>query len=369
IAFLLKVSGTFSRGSVFAFFGTGLIVVAGLRVFAPRWLAERQLQSAFAGRDVLVIGARNQTALQSLKEAMQRAGCQPTVIEVVADSDAPAEFEARRVRDLAMDLARTSGHGEIYVAAGGIPDSLLKPLLLGLQKIPRSVRLVPDAATERLFHFPVTVVGQTVAVELQKAPLNRLQRAIKRGIDLTIAVPALVVLSPFMAAIAALIAMGSRGPVFFRQERLGYRGKPFAILKFRTMTVLENGEEIEQARQNDWRVTRVGAWLRRASLDELPQLINVVRGQMSLVGPRPHASAHDAFYSKLIPNYELRQHVKPGITGWAQVNGYRGETPTVDTMEKRIEFDVWYAKNQSVMLDWQILLRTIVEVFRQRNAY
>ena len=135
------------------------------------------------------------------------------------------------------------------------------------------------------------------------------------------------------------------------------------------MCVLEDGDSVTQASRDDQRVTRVGRWLRKSSFDELPQLLNILRGEMSLVGPRPHAVAHDELYAKLIENYELRQHVKPGVTGWAQVNGLRGETPTVDLMFRRIEFDLWYAANSSVMLDLQILVRTLFTVLRQDNAY
>jgi lipopolysaccharide/colanic/teichoic acid biosynthesis glycosyltransferase len=172
-----------------------------------------------------------------------------------------------------------------------------------------------------------------------------------------------------MIAIAVAVRLDSKGPIFFRQRRLGYRGKAFEIYKFRTMDVLENGADITQARKGDARITRIGRALRSASLDELPQLFNVIRGDMSLVGPRPHAVAHDHFFASLIGNYELRQHVMPGVTGWAQVHGLRGETATTAMMRKRVEFDLWYVKNASLLLDLQILARTAVEVFRQRNAY
>jgi lipopolysaccharide/colanic/teichoic acid biosynthesis glycosyltransferase len=157
--------------------------------------------------------------------------------------------------------------------------------------------------------------------------------------------------------------------MLFRQERLGHRSHPFRILKFRTMRVMEDGESVIQAAKNDSRITRVGRILRRTSIDELPQLVNVLKGEMSIIGPRPHAVAHDKLFSKLVDNYELRQHVKPGITGWAQVNGFRGETPQVELMRTRIEMDIWYATNCSLLLDAQILLRTSYELFRQRNAY
>jgi putative colanic acid biosynthesis UDP-glucose lipid carrier transferase len=198
---------------------------------------------------------------------------------------------------------------------------------------------------------------------------NRLQQFLKRGCDLAVALPLFVLLAPLMLAIAILIRLDSAGPALFHQKRLGKDGKPFEIVKFRTMTVLEDGDNVTQVRKGDARVTRLGRWLRRSSLDELPQFFNVIAGDMSLVGPRPHAIAHDRLYATLIKNYQLRQAVKPGITGWAQVNGYRGETPAIEDMAERVTFDIWYARRASIALDLKILLRTPFEVFRQRNAY
>ncbi|MGC9953051.1 MAG: sugar transferase [Rhizomicrobium sp.] len=191
----------------------------------------------------------------------------------------------------------------------------------------------------------------------------------KRLLDVAIAVPALIVLAPLLAFLALLIRLESPGPALFRQKRLGYRGRPFDILKLRTMKVREDGETVTQAHPDDARTTRIGRWLRTFSVDELPQLINVVKGEMSLVGPRPHARAHDAFYARLIADYQRRQNVRPGITGWAQVHGLRGATPTVDSMSRRVDFDVWYANHASFVLDLKILLRTPLEVLRRRNAY
>jgi exopolysaccharide biosynthesis polyprenyl glycosylphosphotransferase len=200
-------------------------------------------------------------------------------------------------------------------------------------------------------------------------PADGHQRILKRALDLAVAITVLVLFMPLMAAIALWIARDSAGPVFFRQTRRGLGGKPFDILKFRTMTVLENGDAVVQATENDPRVTRAGRFLRKSSLDELPQLLNVIRGEMSLVGPRPHALAHDEYYGRLIGGYTLRQAVKPGITGWAQVHGLRGETPTLDSMKRRVLLDAWYASNASLSLDFEILLRTPPEMLRGRNAH
>ena len=162
-------------------------------------------------------------------------------------------------------------------------------------------------------------------------------------------------MAPLFAAVGLLIKLESPGPVIFRQDRKGFNGRVFTIFKFRTMNVLENGRVIPQARTNDARVTRVGRILRATSIDELPQLINVLLGQMSLVGPRPHAIAHDDGYTELIANYAFRQHVKPGLTGWAQVNGFRGETSRLELMERRVDCDLWYIRNWSFWLDLRII--------------
>jgi len=191
----------------------------------------------------------------------------------------------------------------------------------------------------------------------------------KRALDLALAVPALILLTPLMIVLSILIRAGSEGPAMFRQTRLGLNGAPFQILKFRTMTVLENGPVIKQAEEGDVRVTKVGAWMRRLSLDELPQLINVINGDMSLIGPRPHALAHDRFYGREIAGYDMRQNVKPGISGWAQVHGHRGATVTVSRMRERLAYDVWYSRNATFALDVKIIIRTIGEVLSQRNAY
>ena len=178
-----------------------------------------------------------------------------------------------------------------------------------------------------------------------------------------------VALAPLFAAVAILIRLESTGPLIFRQHRKGFNGREFTIFKFRTMNVLEDGRIIPQARRNDPRVTGIGRIFRATSIDELPQLINVLRGHMSLVGPRPHAVAHDDGYTKLIANYAFRQHVKPGLTGWAQVNGFRGETARLELMERRVDCDLWYIRNWSFWLDLRILILTGFELVRRHNAY
>ena len=190
----------------------------------------------------------------------------------------------------------------------------------------------------------------------------------KRALDVAVAGAALVISAPLLILTMLAIKLDTPGPVLFRQTRRGFNGRNFKILKLRTMSVLEDGETIAQATRRDPRVTRVGAWLRRTSIDELPQLWNVLRGEMSVVGPRPHAVAHDSIYDAVIDKYAFRHHVKPGLTGWAQVNGHRGETPRVAMMAARVEHDLWYVDNWSFLLDLRILLMTCTRIFA-RAAY
>jgi putative colanic acid biosysnthesis UDP-glucose lipid carrier transferase len=191
----------------------------------------------------------------------------------------------------------------------------------------------------------------------------------KRALDIAVSLTAIVLLLPIFALVTLLVALESRSPVLFCQRRIGRAGKPFGILKFRSMKVLEDGADVVQATHNDPRITRVGRFLRASSLDELPQLFNVLCGEMSLVGPRPHAVAHDEYYGARISGYAVRYKAKPGITGWAQVNGARGGTRELSDMQRRIDFDAWYVENASLALDLLILARTPLEVVRRRNAH
>ncbi len=192
--------------------------------------------------------------------------------------------------------------------------------------------------------------------------------AAKRLLDIAVSLTLIVLLLPLLAAIGLLVALESRGPVLFCQHRTGQDGHVFPMFKFRSMRVLENGTEVAQATHNDPRVTQVGRALRTTSLDELPQLFNVLLGEMSLVGPRPHAVAHDAYYGARIANYTQRQKAKPGMTGWAQVNGARGETPELHHMQTRVALDIWYVEHRSFLLDLSILAKTPLEVLTHRNA-
>jgi putative colanic acid biosynthesis UDP-glucose lipid carrier transferase len=212
-------------------------------------------------------------------------------------------------------------------------------------------------------------LGEFPVVSIHETPFNGVDGWIKRLEDIVLSTLILSLISIPMLIIALGVKLSSSGPVFYKQNRYGLRGNRIEVWKFRTMTACEDDAEVRQVQQSDVRVTPLGAFLRRTSLDELPQFINVLQGRMSIVGPRPHAVIHNEEYRKLISGYMLRHKVRPGITGLAQVNGWRGETDTLDKMEKRIEYDLAYIKNWSLLLDVKIILLTLFKGFSGKNVY
>ena len=245
----------------------------------------------------------------------------------------------------------------------------IRRLIDELKDTTASVYFLPDVYVFDLMQARFDTVGGMPVIAISESPFMGFNGVLKRGTDILVAGVALVLLAPLMLLIALAVRLSSPGPVIFRQRRYGLYGEEIYIYKFRSMTVLDDGADIMQARKNDGRVTRIGAFLRRTSLDELPQFINALQGRMSVVGPRPHAVAHNEQYRKLIKGYMLRHKVKPGITGWAQVNGLRGETATLDRMEARIQYDLDYLRNWSLWLDLWIILKTIKVVLSRENAH
>jgi putative colanic acid biosynthesis UDP-glucose lipid carrier transferase len=258
---------------------------------------------------------------------------------------------------------------EVYITLPVTSDARIARLVNELRDTTASVYFVPDTLPFDAIQARVAQVGGIPLIAVLETPFYGVNAVLKRAADVVVAGAALVLLWPLMLAIAAAIKFESPGPVLFRQRRYGLAGEEFLVFKFRSMTVCEDGGHIEQARQGDARVTRLGAFLRRYSLDELPQLLNVLEGSMSVVGPRPHAVAHNEQYRRLIQGYMIRHKVKPGITGWAQVNGLRGETQSVERMRRRIEHDIEYMRHWSMALDFRIMLRTALVVLKDPNAY
>jgi putative colanic acid biosynthesis UDP-glucose lipid carrier transferase len=257
----------------------------------------------------------------------------------------------------------------IFISQPVSAQPRVRRLIDELKDTTASVYFLPDVYVFDLMQARFDTVGGMPVIAISETPFMGFNSVLKRGTDIVVSGMALLLLAPLMLAIALAVRLSSPGPVIFRQRRYGLYGEEIYIYKFRSMTVLDDGANIVQARKNDGRLTRIGGFLRRSSLDELPQFINALQGRMSVVGPRPHAVAHNEQYRKLIKGYMLRHKVKPGITGWAQVNGLRGETATLERMEARIRYDLDYLRNWSLWLDLWIIIKTVKVVFSRQNAH
>jgi len=257
----------------------------------------------------------------------------------------------------------------IYLSLPMSTQPRIMALLDGLRDTTASIYFVPDIFVTDLIQGRLSTVSGLPVVAVCESPFTGFNGVIKRLSDIVLSLLILILIAPILLIIALGIKLTSPGPVIFKQRRYGLDGQQIMVYKFRSMTVTEDGATIQQAQKNDRRITPLGAILRKTSLDELPQFINVLQGRMSVVGPRPHAVAHNEQYRKLIDGYMVRHKVKPGITGWAQVNGYRGETEVLEKMKKRIDFDLDYLRNWSLRLDLYIVLKTIQVVIKDRHAY
>ncbi len=257
----------------------------------------------------------------------------------------------------------------VYIALNMKDEAIIKTVVSQLTDTTCSVLLIPDIFTFNILQSRTEEINGVPVVPLFDTPLNGINMIFKRLEDIIVSLIILTLISPVLLLIACIVKFTSPGPVIFRQIRYGMDGKPIRVWKFRTMKVMENDDKVIQAKKDDVRVTKVGKFLRSTSLDELPQFFNVLFGQMSVVGPRPHAVAHNEQYRSLIQGYMLRHKVKPGITGLAQINGWRGETDTLEKMEKRIEYDLLYIRGWSVWLDLKIIFLTIFKGFVNKSAY
>jgi len=366
ILFLLKVGAEYSRGSMVTFAALAFALIPSGRLLFAKISTLGVQRGLIGGRRVLVIGEaselerlRHNDLLQFGIEEIARVG----VIQSDAGTGLSQSSSAQIAR--AIGLARENHAAEFVLAIPWSREKLLAEIGALLRRSPLPVKLIPDYTIRNIVsgqrNFPMSAY---LAVEIQRQPLSRAERLAKRILDLALSLAALFVLAPLLLAAAVAIKLDSKGPVLFRQRRCGFDNRKFVIFKFRTMTALEDGDEVVQATRGDERVTRVGRLLRRSSIDELPQLFNVIRGDMSLVGPRPHAMAHDDQYKALIDSYAMRHHVKPGLTGMAQIHGLRGETRQLAQMEKRVEQDLWYINNWSLTLDLKIMAQTCVALLR-----
>lgn len=371
VGYAVKISAAFSRGSTIIFFVAGLAVLLAWRAVVARFISQALTDGLFARKDIIIITEQNQELSHPLSE-LQRYGYRAIKTCEISPREITSVGITASLRAKLADVvstAKTERIEDIYLLVRWHHHRIIDGILDALNVLPISVHLVPDVSATRFLNSPIASIGETWTAEVKRAPLTRTELRTKRCVDVALATCAILSLLPLMLITALFIKLDSRGPVFFLQKRHGFNGQTFNILKFRTMHVLEDGRVVQQARQNDPRVTRLGRWLRRSSIDELPQFFNVIRGEMSLVGPRPHAASHNSEYGQLIANYAFRHHVKPGLTGWAQVNGYRGETRRIEQMERRVEYDLWYINNWSLWLDLKILFRTLYVTLMQAKAY
>jgi putative colanic acid biosynthesis UDP-glucose lipid carrier transferase len=375
LAFLFKDSSHFSRVIIVSW-----AIITPITLFLYRFLLRFLMgylrQGGFNNTRVAIIGAGELG--KRLAETFQDAkmlGYSPIAFYDDNPSKVGTAFQGIPVEGSIDDfLARNnkeSLYDEVYITLPLRSEERIKYLLDRLADSTLTVKFIPDCFAFDLLHSRYTDIGGLPIISLYDSPLNTpTNRFIKRSEDILLSVLILLGASTVMLGIAIAIKVTSKGPVIFKQKRYGLNGKEIWVWKFRSMKVAENDEkEIKQAQKNDPRLTPIGSFLRRTSLDELPQFFNSLTGRMSVVGPRPHAKAHNEQYRQLIPKYMLRHKVKPGITGWAQIHGLRGETKTLEKMEQRVQYDLYYIDNWSVWLDFKIVLLTVIKGFINKNAY
>mgnify|MGYP003642347139 CR=1 FL=1 len=373
LAYFMQVSESFSRFWVVTWFTATLILFGilrtGLAYQVERWAKRGELDIKVA---IIGSGAPAEKLIHHL-ESVPVGGT--TIVGVFRDSATATTMDIAGhrilgdVNDLLVFL-RNNRVDEIIVAVPWRADGELRELTAKLQTIAVDVKLCPEEISLELPNLGYGEIAGIPMLKLSERPLSGWSVFAKGIEDRVLAALLLIGFSPLLLLITVAIKLNSRGPVLFRQKRYGFNNNEFAVLKFRTMREdAQSDAGVEQAKRTDPRVTLVGRILRRTSLDELPQLINVIRGEMSLVGPRPHAVEHNVEYAMVINEYLSRHRVKPGITGWAQVNGFRGETKTVDLMRQRVQHDLYYIDNWSVLFDLRILVMTLFVGFIHRNAY
>lgn len=371
--FATKTTQDFSRVASVAFFLAGLpvtILVRAAMVALVRRSStstspsvsrvhlvgyEEDVANFYANNDVDALGLRV-VGTSYLRRAEPAAGTGS--VETLLAEDL----------DLAVSVVRFLRPDDVFVLVPWSEPADIERCIDAFLRVPAALHLRPGTMMDRFPDLQVARVGRLSGINIGRRPLSVGEILLKRAFDVTLAGIGLLLLAPLFIALAVLIKLDSPGPVFFRQRRYGFNQEAFGVFKFRSMKAAPDAP-FRQASRNDARITRIGALLRRTNLDELPQLLNVIRGDMSLVGPRPHALAHDRSFERRIALYARRHNVKPGITGWAQVNGFRGETLTDGAMEARVQADLHYIDNWSLWLDLTILLRTVASPRAYRNAF
>ncbi|EHA13925.1 undecaprenyl-phosphate galactosephosphotransferase [Halomonas sp. HAL1] len=334
------------------------------RVFAQLFLRQAR-KRGYARRSVFMIGPGEQ--LIKVAKGMRTSLEEGYSIAGVARIS--GSFDNARLESLHQRIDR-SGASEVWICVPLSMGSMVHSIFFSLRNLTAEVRFIPDFQGMQLLNHRTSEVAGRLAIDLSVTPMDGMARITKRFEDIVLGALFLLLSIPVCVVIAIALKLQSPGPVLFKQYRTGVNGKHFKVYKFRSMEVHDElGGKITQAKRGDPRVTPLGSFLRRTSLDELPQFYNVLQGRMSIVGPRPHALVHNEYYKELVESYMKRHKVKPGITGWAQVNGLRGETDTLDKMERRVEHDLWYIDNWSLWLDLRIICMTIFKGFVHPNSY
>lgn len=371
IGFLTKTSDLYSRKLLLTWFAVTPFVLHGVQDVARR-LLYRFVSSSVVARTKVIVGL-NEMGVELAREISDDP-CRGVIKGFFDDRSAERTVAGGGdgvlggIEDVARHVKAHAVH-VVYITLPMTRDPRIVRMLDELRDTTASVYFVPSTLPFDMIQARVDRIGNVPVIAVCETPFYGINGVLKRTADMVIAATVLLAIWPLMAAIALGVKLTSRGPVLFRQRRCGLDGKEIVVLKFRTMNVCEDGPEIRQARPDDPRVTPFGAFLRRSSLDELPQLFNVLAGSMSIVGPRPHAVAHNDQYRRLINGYMLRHKVRPGITGWAQINGFRGETESIDKMKQRIEYDLDYLNHWSLSLDLWIMMKTALLIVTDKKAY
>ena len=373
VGFLTKTTDTFSRGWIALFFLIGLFSLLRLERTAARAVRSAVDRGVVRARRLMLVGTEEDLAAYRAKRTGEGQNDQLVAVlrlapDQLGEDAASRAALAAALRSASVD-ARNQAVDDVLLLPSVRRGPVLNACLDCFALLPVGIHLDAFSDIEAIGQPRIETVGPIIALTLSAAPARPVAVIGKRFFDIVSSSLALVALSPLFLIVAALIKLDSAGPVLFRQRRRGYNHREFAIYKFRTMTTLDDGDRVEQARVNDPRVTRVGRFLRRWSIDELPQLLNVLKGEMSIVGPRPHAVAHDRLFETRIDRYARRLNVKPGITGWAQVNGLRGETDTDEKMRNRVGHDLYYIDNWSLPFDLYIIVLTVTSPRAFSNAH
>jgi polysaccharide biosynthesis protein PslA len=373
VGFMTKTTGEYSRLVSLGSFVAGLPVLILTRAAMVRLVRRRLAAGSASVSRVHLVGYEEEIARFYASNAIDQLGLRIVGTSYLRRVDPGADKAARHDQlqedlDLAVSVVRFLRPDDVFVLVPWTDNAEVERCIDAFLRVPSALHLRPGAMLDRFPDLQVARVGGISGINIGRRPLNLGEVMLKRALDLTVATIALAALSPLLAVIALAIRLDSPGPVFFRQKRYGFNQQPFGVFKFRSMRT-ETNAVFRQATRNDSRITRVGAILRRTNLDELPQLLNVLRGEMSLVGPRPHALAHDRSFERRIALYARRHNVRPGITGWAQVNGFRGETLTDLDMERRVACDLHYIDNWSIWFDIQIMIQTLISRRAYQNAF